>query len=516
MTRSSVHLLALFVLAATSAARAAHGQTRPTFAEHVGPLIRNNCMDCHRQDGAAPFPLVSYKDVSKRADMLKLVMDTGYMPPWHPAEQADGFRQNRRLSQEDRELFSRWIATGKQKGDLARLPRPKTYPDGWNLGKPDLVVTMPEPFEIPASGRDLYRFFVLPIDLPEDRWVKAVEMRPTSRAVVHHALFFLTPSADRGEMEGDTGRRGFGGLRGFRNLSRGGGSRSGLDFLGLGGYVPGAQPQRLRDDLAIKLPKNHDLLLQTHFHPTGKPEVEQSSIGFYFTDEPPSRPIKQIQLPPLFGFAAGIDVAAGKSDFTIEESMTLPVDVEGIAIGGHAHYICDSMLMTARLPDGTTKTLLHIPEWDMDWQTRYHYKDRVALPAGTELKVKLVYDNSTQNPDNPNDPPVRIRWGRESTDEMGSVTLVVVPKSEEDAQRLDEALMDGLMRSFMSRFDRGGGFGGGGFGRSRNRRGLDRFDKNKDGKIEPSELPGVLRKRHMRRYDKNGDGVIDADEMKGR
>jgi hypothetical protein len=149
----------------------------------------------------------------------------------------------------------------------------------------------------------------------------------------------------------------------------------------------------------------------------------------------------------------------------------------------------------------------------MDWQARYHYQDRVPLPAGTELKVEIAYDNSDQNPDNPNDPPVRIRWGRRSTDEMGSVTLVVVPKNADDADRLDEAVMDSLLRSMFSRFDRGGG--GRGFGRSGNRQGLERFDKNKDGKITPEELPGVLRKRHMRRYDKNKDGVIDSTEMKG-
>lgn len=500
--------VSLLLLVSTVGAQPTSVPDRPTFAEHIGPLVHKACLDCHRSQGAAPFPLVTYQDVAKRADMLKTVIETRYMPPWHPAEQHDAFRNKRRLSDEQIALFTKWVETGKAKGDLASMPKPKEYPDGWTLGKPDLVVKMKKPFPVPADGRDLYRFFVIPIDLKEDRWVKAIEMRPSARSVVHHSLFFLTESSGRDDYEGETGRRGFGGLRGFR----GGNFSRGFRLRGLGGYVPGAQPQFLRDDLAMELPKHHDLLLQTHFHPSGKPELEQSTIGIWFADEPPSQKIKQIQLPSLFGFMAGIDIPAGEANYKIEQSLKLPVDVEGINVGGHAHYICKSMLLVATLPDGSKKTLLHIPDWDMDWQTQYYYEDRIPLPAGTELKCEIVYDNSAQNPDNPNNPPVRVRWGRQSTDEMGSVTLLVVPKNAEDGDRLDEAIYESLVQSLRERFSRRG-FGD--FGRRRNSRGLERFDKNKDGKIVPDELPRILRERHMRRYDKNKDGVIDAEEMKG-
>ena len=511
MTKTAA--LALLLLASTVVSQPAAVPARPNFAEHIGPLVHASCVDCHRPDGPGPFSLVSYADVAKRAEMLKSVIDMRYMPPWHPADQDDHFRGNRRLSDDQIALFTKWIETGKRKGNLAKMPKPKQYPGGWSLGKPDLVVKMRKPFRIPAGGRDLYRFFVVPIDLPEDKWVKAVEMRPTARSVVHHALFFLTESSDGDDYEGDTGRRGFGGLRGFR----GGNFSRGFQIRGLGAYVPGARPQFLRDDLALELPKHHDLLMQMHFHPSGKAEVEQSSVGIWFADKPPSQEIKQIQLPSLFGFMSGIDIPAGESGYKIEQILKLPVDVEGISVGGHAHYICKTMRLTARLPDGTTKTLLNIPEWDMDWQTEYYYDDRLALPAGTELKCEITYDNSAQNPANPNSPPIRVRWGRQSTDEMGSVTLRVVAKNEADADRLDEAIYESMINSLSSRFGGLGGLGGlGGFGsRGGGGRSLDRFDKNKDGKIVPDELPRVLRERHMRRYDTNKDGVIDAEEMKG-
>lgn len=504
---------ALLLLVSTVVGQPSTTPARPTFAEHIGPLVRQSCMDCHRPQGPAPFALVTYTDVAKRADMLKAVIETRYMPPWHPADQSDHFLSNRRLSDDQIALFTKWVETGKTRGDLSKMDKPKKYPGGWSLGKPDLVVKMRKPFRVPADGRDLYRFFVVPIDLPEDKWVKAVEMRPSARSVVHHALFFLTESSDQDEYEGDTGRRGFGGLRGFR----GGAFGRGFEIRGLGGYVPGNQPQFLRDDLALELPKHHDLLMQMHFHPSGKAETEQSTIGIWFADKPPSQRIKQIQLPSLFGFMSGLDIPAGESNYKIEQSLTLPVDVDGISVGGHAHYICSTMHLTAKLPDGSTKTLLHIPEWDMDWQTEYHYKDRLPLPAGTELKCEITYDNSAQNPANPNSPPIRVRWGRQSTDEMGSVTLRVVAKNEADTDRLNDAIEQSMIESLSQRF---GGFGGlGGFGRGgssgRGGRSLDRFDKNNDGKIVPDELPSVLRKRHMRRYDKNNDGVIDAEEMKG-
>lgn len=517
MTRATAAIVLLFAasVAGQNPAPTDASVATPNFAEHIAPLIHSSCTECHRPQGAGPFALVTYRDVAKRADMLKVVIDDRYMPPWHPdPKQSHEFIGNRRLTNAQIAMFSKWIAAGKPEGDASKTPRPPTFEDGWTLGKPDLVVEMKRPYEVPADGRDQYRFFRIPVNLPEDKWVKAVEMRPTARSAVHHALFFLTEASDDDD-EGETGRRGFGGLRGFRGGLGGGDLRGGLERMrGLGGYVPGSQPRFLRDDLALKLPRGMDLLVQVHFHPTGKKEVEQSQFGLYFTDKKPSHGLRPIQLPAFFGFMAGIDIPAGEKNYTVEDEFKLPIDVEGISVGGHAHFICKSMLMTATFPDGKVKNLLNIPDWDMDWQTEYHYKDKQDLPAGTLIKVKIVYDNSAENSDNPNQPPIRVRWGRQSTDEMGSMTLRVIAKNEAEADILEQAMADAVMDSLRKRFERGG-FGRRNGGGNRRRRGIDRFDRNKDGQIVADELPSSLRKIYMRRWDKNKDGVIDAEEMKG-
>jgi hypothetical protein len=313
------------------------------------------------------------------------------------------------------------------------------------LGKPDLILEMPVGFDLPASGPDVYRNFVIPTGLTEDKWVRAVEFRPSARKVVHHALYAYVAGGALAKQNGADGRPGFGGMGTVGVVpGQAGGS--------LGGWAVGNTPVFLPDGLALPLPKGSDFVLQMHFHLTGKAETEKSTVGIYFADKAPEKRIFAAQAPALFGFGTGLDIPAGKKDYTIEDSLTLPVDVMAYSAGAHAHYVGKELKATATLPDGTVKPILWIQDWDFNWQDRYNYKDPVFLPKGTRMDVRIVYDNSGDNPRNPSNPPKRVEWGEQSTDEMGSVTAQVVAVHKEDepvlqkffAERTQQAIQRGI------------------------------------------------------------------------
>ena len=329
--------LILFLGLSVGVAAAGSGE-EITFNEHIAPLVHENCSSCHRPGESAPFPLLTHADLSKRARTINRVVKNRYMPPWHAdSETSARFQDVRTLSADQISLFQQWIDGGKPEGAPEKAPVPPDFPDGWQLGEPDLVISMAKGFEVPADGPDIYRNFVIPLELPEDKWIKAIELRPSARQVVHHSLYFLDDSGTARKQDGRDGKPGFVGMA-FR--------RSGS----LGGYVPGSTPKKLPGDLALPLPKGSDFILSTHFHPSGKTEIEKTTVGLFFADQPPSRRIRNLQLPPGFGRTAGIDVAAGQKDFKIEDTFNIPVDVEAIKVSGHAHYICSKMTMKANFP----------------------------------------------------------------------------------------------------------------------------------------------------------------------
>jgi hypothetical protein len=270
----------------------------------------------------------------------------------------------------------------------------------------------------------------------------------------------------------------------------------------IAGWAVGGMPEHLPDGLGIKLPKGSDLVLQSHLHPSGKKEMEQTVLGLHFADKPPARTLVSIQLPPFFGITSGLDIAAGNADFVLRDSFELPCDVDCVSIGGHAHMLCRSLQMDAHLPDGGQQGLLRIPSWDFDWQNRYTYASLLRLPKGSVLRAELHYDNSADNPVNPNKPPRRVRWGQATTDEMGSVTLLVVPADEKD--------LDALLRAV---------------GQKNTAKVIERateaidaqfanLDTNRDGKLKKDELPRMMR-QFFDRLDKDGDGALTKEEAKG-
>ena len=379
-----------------------------TYNEHIGPIIYQNCTKCHRPGQVAPFSLMSFQDVAKRGRQIASLTQSRTMPPWKPEPGWAAYRDERRLTDTQIKLIQQWVDDGMPEGDTAKAPTVPAFPDGWQLGTPDLVLEMPVAFSVPADGPDIYRNFVLPTNLTEDRWVTAIEFKPSARAVVHHSLFFSDTTGGGRSQDGRDGQPGF---PGFGSVFTIGDPLSALNG-GLGGWVPGTSPAFLPSGLAMPLPKASDLLLQTHFHPNGAPQLEKTVVGLYFGPKP-AREITQVQVPAFFGIRANLDIPAGTPDYKVRGSFTLPVDIDAVGVWAHAHYLGKEAKLTATLPDGQVRILLWIRQWDFNWQDQYLFQDLVSLPKGTRLDGELTYDNSADNYRNPNSPAETCVVGRE-------------------------------------------------------------------------------------------------------
>ena len=443
-----------------------------TYTEHIAPILFQHCASCHRPGEAAPFSLLTYQDAKKRGKQISEETTRHFMPPWHADSGHRALANERRLTDAQIATLAQWHRDGMPEGDPKKLPPAPKFPEGWQLGKPDLIVTMSEAFAVPAEGRDIYRNFVLPLHLPSNVWVRAIEFRPGARSVVHHALFYLdTTGTARAYDEKDP-------LPGYAGMNR-----SNRQFGSAGGWAVGGDPQMLPEGLAYKFETNADLVLQTHFHPNGKAEKEISTVGIYFAKQPPVRQFTTIQLPPLFGRLNALDIPAGETNYVIKDSFTLPVEVEVFGVTGHAHMIARRLQMTATLPNGKQQTLIKISHWDFNWQENYRFQENVRLPKGTRLDMEIAYDNSDANPSNPHHPASRIKWGPMSTDEMAALTLSMMPARDSDLAELRQAHRAHIADLFIDRAQ----------------------EATSPKERERVEMMGKL-------FDKNGNGKIDADE----
>jgi hypothetical protein len=411
-------------LAAASFLFAAVLPAQVTFSHDVAPIIYSHCSGCHREGEAAPFTLLNYTDVAKHGKLIAAVTAARIMPPWKAEPASYPYKDSRRLSDADLKTIQTWVKLGMPQGDPATAPAPPKFTSGWQLGTPDLIVKMDKAFPVPAEGADIYRYLRIPLNLPEDKWIQAIELRPSSRQVVHHVLYFADSSGDAKKIETE------------QDANPAAGMKINRDMVPLGGVAVGAQPHLLPGGLALRLPKGTDLMFQYHFHPIGKADSEQSTVGLYFAKQAPEHTLTNLQLPVAYSLFSGLDIPPGQKDFTVHDSFVLPVDVQAISIGAHAHYIGKTMKMTATLPDGSVKTLLQINDWDFAWQDRYFFENPVLLPKGTKLDSEVTWDNSDENAKNPSRPPVEVRWGEQTKDEMGAVTLQVYPAAEADLATL--------------------------------------------------------------------------------
>ena len=499
----------------------AKAKTNPNFTEDVAQIIFNNCTECHRSGQAAPFSLSNYNNIKKRAKLIVDVTESRYMPPWHPIEGHGKFLDERRLSEDELTTLKNWEKTGMAEGPADKMPAPPKYKSDWMLGKPDLIVTMPKAYTVQADGPDIYRSFVIPLDLKKDKWIAGFEVRPGSRSVLHHVLIRLD---ETGEARKADGARGIPGFSGMRGIGRGNGRSSDLfsgSLGGLGGWAVGGTPRILPLGLARRLPAGSDIVLNSHFHPSGKEESEKTTIGFYFAKKKPERTLIGFQVPPLFGSISGLNIPAGQKDYTLTSSFTTPVDIDVIGVGAHMHYLGRTAKATATLPNGTTKPLFYINDWDFNWQNNYFYQNPVRLPAGTKINGIVTFDNSENNPHNPSNPPRQVKWGLESTDEMGSVNFTAVPVSEGDLEQFKDSVRDQFIDEARKMADRR--FNRESSGRSRNGEVSNRLRerlRNRSGNTNrsnnSSQLGGDWRSKlgsRLKELDKNNNGEIEANEV---
>jgi hypothetical protein len=401
----------------------------------VAPIFLAKCAGCHRPGEVAPFSLLTYADASSKSRTIAAVVSKGLMPPWKPVHGYGEFLGERRLTKHESDLIVKWVETGSREGTGAGPVAPPT-PPVWKLGEPDLVLEMSHAYTVAADGGDQYQCFVVPMPRGVDRYVRAWEFQPGSRRTVHHALFFLDASREGRRRASASGLGTYScfGVPGF------------LPSGSLGGWSPGTQPFVAQEGTGSHVSALQDLVMQIHYHPTGKAEVDQSRIGLYFSDytskNPPPKKVVDVGL-----VSKKIDIPAGEAAYKVEDHFTLPVDVWATGIIPHAHYIAKQVRAWATLPDGKKRWLLRIDDWDFNWQDQYRYAKPFVLPADTRLDMEIVYDNSAGNARNPNSPPKRVVWGPDSDDEMAGVHLQAIPVKMEDMEELGQALWGKIMRA---------------------------------------------------------------------
>ena len=390
----------------------------PTWSRDVASVLYKNCATCHHPGGAGPFSLLTYADAKRWGPQLRTVTQSRFMPPWLPEPGYGEFADVRRLSDHERALIKQWVVDKMPQGDPAAAPAPPHYDANWLMGKPDLILKVARPFTLPGGGTDVFRNFILSYPLDQTHYIRAMEIRPGTPQVVHHANITIDRTASLRRQFPKDWQNGIGGM----DLMVDAGSRFDPDSHFLF-WKPDTPALIEPAGMAWRLDPGNDLILNMHLKPSGKPETLDAEIGLYFTPDPPA---KQPMLISLDRDDA-LDIPAGDAHFVVEDSLTLPVDLDVLGVYPHAHYLGHDMQGWAILPNGEKKWLVWIRNWDIDRQAVYRYKEPVLLPKGTVLHMRYIYDNSSANVHNPHTPPERVRAGNRSEDEMAHLWYQVLP-----------------------------------------------------------------------------------------
>ncbi|MFN0060291.1 MAG: tetratricopeptide repeat protein [Planctomycetota bacterium] len=385
-----------------------------TFSSHVAALVFKNCSYCHRPGEAAPFSLLTYDDARRRAGQIAEVTRQRFMPPWLPAHEDPNFAGARRLTEREIEIFAEWAAAGAPLGDESKLPTPPVFTEGWQLGTPDLVLESP-PYQLTAAGGDQFRNFVVPIVLDSPRWVQSIELRPDNPRVTHHARLGIDSSYEAVRRDAVDPEPGYDGMA------------WGQDPNGqLVIWAPGMVAHRGAAGTAWRLHPNMSLVLHTHLQGSGKPELVRFRIGVHFAAAPPD-----VQPVILRIGSRDIDIPPNQTDHVVSDTFEVPVELDVHAVFPHAHSLCKRVSVHAELPNGTQRTIIKIAKFDENWHDNYRYVAPVRLPVGTKLVSQFSYDNSAANVRNRHDPPQRVVYGSNASDEMADIYLQVTTANPE-------------------------------------------------------------------------------------
>ena len=393
-----------------------------TFAREIAPIVFDACASCHRPNGPGPFSLTTFDEVRRRASQIAQVTKSRFMPPWKVEPGVSHFVGQRQLTDREIDLIEKWAKDGAPEGDPKLLPPMPKFADGWLLGKPDLIVKPEAPFKLPALQTDAFRIFAIRVPIKQRAYVTGIEFHPGNARVVHHANIRIDRTDSTRKLDQADPLPGYDGL-----MPRTAEYPDG-HFLG---WTPGQVAPLVPPELAWPLEPGSDLVVQLHMQPSGAVEDVLPEVGFYFSDRPSSR------TPTILRIGSqGIDIPAGESKYVIRDSYELPVDVQLLAIQPHAHYRAREIRGVARFPDGTSRTVMHIKDWDFRWQHVYRQETPMPLPKGTRLLMEYTYDNSADNPRNPELPPARVYWGQRSRDEMGDLWFQLLAANEPDRAQL--------------------------------------------------------------------------------
>lgn len=395
-----IHTIAL-VLAATASAVAAPA---PTFHKEVLPILQQRCQECHRTGEAVPFTMMSYQDTRPWAKSIKQAVITKKMPPWFADSHFGKFSNDRSLNQTEIDTLVAWVDGGAMEGNPKDAPAARKFVEGWTIGKPDLVVEMPNAFPIPAKGVVDYQYVIIPTGLKEDRWVVGAEVRPGDKGVMHHVITSIREPGSQWMADMEPGK--------VFVPAKGRGSLGQLSS-GLVGYVPGqALPSADTPTRATLLKAGSDIVLQLHYTPNGKETTDKTKIGLIFAKEQPKFQV-------LGGNSASmrISIPPGDPDYQVVGTSTLQYDADLISMMPHAHVRGKSFEYRVTHPSGEVETVLSVPKYDFNWQLTYYLAKPMHLIKGTKIEVFAKFDNSVNNPNNP-DPTKEVHWGEQTFEEM--------------------------------------------------------------------------------------------------
>jgi peroxiredoxin/mono/diheme cytochrome c family protein len=365
-----------------------------TYAKHVSRILQKNCQECHRSGQIGPMALVTYDDALSWSDTIREVVSERRMPPWHADPRYGKFSNDRRLSKEDRETLLAWLENGMARGNEKDLPPPRRFPQGWSIGKPDMIIDMPRAYEVPAKTPKNgipYQYFKVDPGFKEDRWIQRAEAHPGAPSVVHHIVVFIQPKGE------------------FFNPDAPGAV--------LCGTAPGDMPLNLPDGQGKKVPAGAQLIFQMHYTPNGTACHDRSSVALIFSKKPPRH---RVLTKPVYStsFITRLDrIPAGADNYKIESEHVFEEDAHLLHFMPHMHLRGKDFLYEAIYPDGKKEILLSVPRYDFNWQSVYRLTDPVAMPKGTKLHCVAHFDNSAKNSNNP-DPKKAVYWGDQTWEEM--------------------------------------------------------------------------------------------------